>query len=217
MKVICNGCTNANLERETKGRFDHVCPFCRKPIPRSVDEATNNCIKRAEANDPVALKELGLRCGIKGDHENAIKYMKRSAELCNAEAYFFLSNAYLQGIGVKEDEKLMRYFVEEAAIAGHPDARHILGHLEGNDGRFDVGVKHFIIAANQGCEKAIKALKDYYKYGDISKEDLASALRAQQAAVDAMKSPQREAAVGKEALYREIHEFSQSKRVAMSE
>ncbi len=35
---------------------------------------------------------------------------------------------------------------------------------------------------------------DFYKDGDISKEEFAAALRAHQAAVDTTKSPQREAA-----------------------
>ena len=52
-------------------------------------------------------------------------------------------------------------------------------------------MKHWIIAANLGYDESIKALKEAYKGGDVSKEDLAAALRAHQAAVDATKSPQR--------------------------
>jgi hypothetical protein len=55
-------------------------------------------------------------------------------------------------------------------------------------------VKHWVIAANQGHDGAIKELRGEYAKGRISKENFAAALRAHQAAVDATKSPQREAA-----------------------
>ena len=55
-------------------------------------------------------------------------------------------------------------------------------------------MKHFTIAANLGHDESIKALMDNFKDGFVSKDDLAAALRAHQAAADATKSPQREAA-----------------------
>ena len=42
--------------------------------------------------------------------------------------------------------------------------------------------------------ESLRALKECFKRGMVSKEDFAAALRAHQAAVDATKSPQREAA-----------------------
>ena len=56
-------------------------------------------------------------------------------------------------------------------------------------------MKHFIIAAKLGLDDALEALKSCYREGAVSKEDFAAALRGHQAVVDAMKSPQREAAV----------------------
>ena len=58
----------------------------------------------------------------------------------------------------------------------------------------DKAVKHFIIAVNLGLDESIKTLKEFYAKGVVSKEDFAAALRAHQAAVDATKSPQRDAA-----------------------
>jgi ribosomal protein L9 len=60
-------------------------------------------------------------------------------------------------------------------------------------------VKHMIIAANLGSDDSIKALKQGYIHGFISKDDFAAALRAHQAAIDATKSPQREEAARAEA------------------
>jgi hypothetical protein len=56
-------------------------------------------------------------------------------------------------------------------------------------------VRHFIIAANLGDEGSMKVLWAHYSLGNITKEDLESTLRTHKAAIDAMKSAQREAAV----------------------
>ncbi len=58
-------------------------------------------------------------------------------------------------------------------------------------------MKHYMIAAAQGVDDSIEMLMEVFKqqgesYHFLSKEDLATALRAHQAAVDATKSPQRE-------------------------
>ena len=55
-------------------------------------------------------------------------------------------------------------------------------------------MKHWIISAAQGYDTSIKALMIAFKKEYISKEDLATALRAHKAAVDATKSPQRKEA-----------------------
>ena len=55
-------------------------------------------------------------------------------------------------------------------------------------------MKHLIIAANLGCDEALKKVKEGFVAGLVSKEDYAVALRGHQAAVDATKSQQREAA-----------------------
>ena len=81
-----------------------------------------------------------------------------------------------------------------AAIGGHPEARHNLGCLEGENGRMDRAVKHCIIAAKQGMDLSLKRIKDLYKEGLVSEEDFTAALRGYQTAINAMKSPQREEA-----------------------
>jgi TPR repeat protein len=110
------------------------------------------------------------------------------------DAHFRLSNMYRDGKGVEKDNKKLLHHLEEAAIGGDPSARYILGCTEEENGRLDRAVKHFIIAANLGHDRAIVVLKHGFKRGLVSKEVLASALRAHHAAVDATKSPQREEA-----------------------
>ncbi len=57
--LICSGCYYTNQKREIEQRLDPKCPFCRQLLPRSNEEADRNQRKRAEANDPVAVREVG--------------------------------------------------------------------------------------------------------------------------------------------------------------
>jgi TPR repeat protein len=193
-KTICLGCFYTNRERQVEQRLQETCPFCRHPVPASKEEFDRNKMKRVEKNDRVAIRELGTACSIEEDDESAFEYWTKAAELGDVDAQHFLSCSYLAGLGVEKDEKKQVYHAEEAAIAGHPLARHNLAVYEGNNGRIDRAVKHLIIGANLGHDDSIQALKQYYVHGFVSKDDFAAALRAHQAAVDATKSQQREEA-----------------------
>ena len=193
-KLICQGCDYFNKMREEKQRLEQKCPFCRQPSSFTHEKAAKNVMKRVEANDPAAMSQMGKRCYQEGDNEGAYKYLSKAAELGDVEAHNCLSMMYREGHGVERDKKREVYHVEEAAIGGHVTARHNLACDEGTSGRFERAMKHYIIAAKLGNVPSLKTLKEGYAAGIVSKEDFASALRAHQAAVDAMKSPQREAA-----------------------
>ena len=125
------------------------------------------------------------------DFENAFRCWTRAAEEGNIIARFDLAKMYWEGTFVEKDMDVCIYHWEIAAIGGHVDARFNLGKYEWEDGRFGRAVKHWIISASLGEDKSIECLKNCYKEGHVSKDDFARALRAHQAAVDAMKSPQR--------------------------
>ncbi len=190
-KTICKGCQRACEAEES---LEERCSFCRQRIPSTDEETLRNTLKRVEMNDPVAMREYGLERYHKGDHIAAFDLWTKAAGLGEADAHFHLSIMYHRGDGVKKDKKKRIYHLEQAAIAGHPGARHNLGCIEGNDGKIDRAVKHWIIGANLGDDRSLDKLKYCYNKGDVSKEDFAGALRGHQAAVDATKSPQREAA-----------------------
>jgi len=192
-KVVCDGCHYANMIRVTEGKLKFKCPFCRTPIT-SNDEADKQKMKRIEANDPVAMNREGLNQYDKGDYSKAFEYFTKAAELGDVEAHYQLSLLYNDGHGVEKDRGKERHHLEQAAIGGHPRARHNLGCDEEESGNIERAVKHYIIAAKEGYDGSIKPLMEYFKEGFVSKDDLASTLRAHQAAVDATKSPQREAA-----------------------
>jgi TPR repeat protein len=108
-------------------------------------------------------------------------------------AHYVLSVMYQKGEGVEKDDEKELHHLEQAAIGGHVLAIHNLGCEEGNNGRHDRAVKHFIIAANLGDDRSMETLLSCFRKGRVGKEDFASALRAHHAAVDATKSSQREA------------------------
>eukprot|EP00984_Skeletonema_dohrnii_P029816 scaffold20707_cov78-Skeletonema_dohrnii-CCMP3373.AAC.1 len=193
-KLICNGCSYANKEREQNPSLEQTCPFCRHPLPTTKAEVDANEMRRVEANDPVALRNVGIQRCKRGEFMRAFEFLTKAAGLGDARAHYQLSLMYLKGKGVEKDAQKEVYHLEEAAIAGHPTARFNLGSIEWNDGRVERAVKHWIIAAKLGEANSMEILKKGYLEGVLSKEDFAAALRAHQAAVDAMKSPQREAA-----------------------
>ncbi len=191
---ICYGCFHADRLRQVSGSLQRLCPFCRHPVPTTQAESGANTMRRAEANDPTALNKVGTIHYSKGEYDRAFQYWSKAARLGNASAHFNVSILYQDGEGVEKDEKKFMHHLEEASIAGHPGARFNLGLHERKGCSKERAVKHFIIAANLGHDKSVKALKEGYAEGFVSKEDFATALRSYQTAVDAMKSPQRDAA-----------------------
>jgi len=199
-KFICNGCEYANSIYELEGCLQRKCPFCRHPVPDSEEETKRNMMKRVEANDPVAMRQMGGMRRREGDYDGAFEYWSEAAGLGDVGAHYQLSVVYREGLGAEKDKKKELHHLEEAAIGGELNARHNLGCVEGNNGRTERAMKHHIIAANMGHDGSLDALKLCYRDGLISKEVFAAALRGHQTAVDAMKSPQRK--VAEEALQR---------------
>jgi hypothetical protein len=193
-KTICYGCNYTNKVREIEAKLKQRCPFCRHRAPKSYDEFAQSLMKRIEVKDPSAMRVKATRCFCEGDIDRALEYYNVAAELGNMEAHYQLSELYHVGEGVEKDVKKYLYHTEEAAIGGHPDARYALGWVEMNNGSDERAVKHWIIAANLGCDRSVKMLKNVYAKGCIPKDDFAAALRAHQAAVDATQSPHREEA-----------------------
>ncbi len=192
--MICNGCQCANMIREVKSSLNPSCPFCRKAMIETKEERVKQMMRRIKANDPVALSHLAGEEFDEGHFRRAFEYYSKAAELGDVEAHYQLSLMYRDGDGVGKDRGKEMFHAEEAAIGGHPEARHNLGCYEWNNHNFERAVKHWVIAATQGYDRSVKELMHAFKGGFVNKEDLAAALRAHQAAVDATKSPQRKEA-----------------------
>ena len=164
-KVICNGCNYANKMREIELRLEQRCPFCRKALPDTKEEADELRKKRIEANDPFAMCSEGMEQRERGDYIRAFEYFTKAAELGDAQAHSQLANMYLQEHGVEKDTGKYIHHLEEAAIGGHPSARYALGICEYYGGDEERAVKHFIIAAALGLDASIKKLMEGFKEG----------------------------------------------------
>ena len=195
-QMICDGCDYANFLRERELGPERKCPFCRSPKEETPEQELKYRLKRIEANCPAAIRYEALVRSDDGKYDEAFDYFTKAAELGDTEAHYHLAMLYDKGKGVEKDEEKSLKHAETAAIGGNPGARMLLFNLEMKNGRKDRAVKHLDIAANQGSKHAIELLKMMYKNGDgaISKDVLAGALRGYQAALDTMKSPQRDAA-----------------------
>ena len=187
---ICNGCEYVHhiINKQEN------CPFCREPVPDNDEEIDRRKMKRVEANDPLELSLMGVERRREGDYDTACEYFTKAAELGDMEAHNELGVMYGKGEGVEKDEEKAVFHYEMSAIGGQPDARYNLGYIEERKGNMERAVKHFIIAANLGDAGSMKELWKHYSDENIAKDDLEATLRAHQAAIDAMKSPQREAA-----------------------
>ena len=188
-KTICDGCDYAH-DRSNGG---DNCPFCREPDPDDED-FERRLMKRVKVNDPVALLHKGIDCYIERDYTTAFKYWTKAAELGNVDSHANLGGMYEEGEGVEKDEEKAAYHWEIAAMGGHPWARHNLACHEEVNGNIERSVKHLIIAASLGYDESMKALWKHYSDGNITKKGLEATLRTHKAALDAMKSSQRDAA-----------------------
>mmetsp|Transcript_12357 Transcript_12357/g.20357 ORF Transcript_12357/g.20357 Transcript_12357/m.20357 type:complete len:312 (+) Transcript_12357:123-1058(+) len=197
-KFICEGCNHQHFIREMEARNRlPKCPFCREPTPTGDVNGglTKQIMKRAKADDPEAMCQMGGDSEEGKDYIGAFEWYTKAAELGHAEAHSRLAFMYHEGLGVERDSGKFIHHLEEAAIGGDPEARYHLGAYEWNNkNNAERAVKHWIIAAKQGHDGSIKALMEGFREGFVSKDDLAAALRAHQAAVNTTKSPQREAA-----------------------
>ncbi len=135
-----------------------TCIFCRQEVAkRGTHEET---MKRVEANDPVALVHVGKNFASKGEYAEVFRFC--CADLGSGSAQQNLSVLYCEGKHLAANERRAIYHLEEAAIAGQPDARFNLGLLEWDEGCKERAVKHFIIVANLGDDESVQMLKHVY-------------------------------------------------------
>ena len=195
-KIICSGCIHAMLLRD--GGVG-LCPFCRTPAPKSDEEAVDQYTKRVEVDDAEGIRNLGC-CyssgshGLPQDHAKAFELYHQAAELGNKTSYYCIGIAYLNGDGVERDEKKAKHCFELAAMGGLATARYNLGAFEVRNRNVDRALKHSMFAAGDGLKESLNAIKHMFMHGVATKDDYAKALRAYQAYLVEIKSPQRDEA-----------------------
>jgi TPR repeat protein len=102
---------------------------------------------------------------------------------------------YSEGDGVEEDTtKQKMYHLEQALIAGHPEARYNLGMHERGKLSMERAMKHFIIAANNGHDLSMKKMvRKGYETGLCHQNRLCLCSSRTSGSLDATKSPPRDA------------------------
>ncbi len=192
--LICDGCAFTNQMKDERSVMNPLCPYCREPYVETAAEAERNIRKRIKAGDPKAIRNKGVEAKMVQNYGVALELLTKASKLGDIVAHHLLGNMYAIGEGVEIDKKKGVYHWEEAAIGGHPDARYNLGATNAQQCKFEKAIKHFMIAASLGHDKAVETLKEWYGFGTVTKADFATALRAHQAFVNSTKSPEREAA-----------------------
>ena len=208
--MICTGCVEENKawikkqnEKNPGKKVALTCPLCRE-LPPSSDGYIRWIEARALKNDHIALRNLGSissqgNRGLPKDHLKALDCWIRAAELGSAEACGCIGISYREGNGVAVDKKRSALFYRVGALRGDIVARHYIGSLEYDSGNHEIGIRHWKIAAEAGCQPSLEALKAIYNSGGkvpgkefISKECMDSLYRVCHDAQEEVKSEERE-------------------------
>ena len=149
-------------------------------------------MKRAEANDPGAICQLGCyNYHLLQDRDKAMELWKQAVELGSIRAHFSLSTIY----HARGDSKKEKFHYEAAAMAGHEAARYNLGCMEYKSGNMGRAVKHWTIAASAGSHHAMKNLLIAFNQGSTSRATIDATLTAYNTSCVEMRSEARDAAL----------------------
>ena len=217
-EVICHGCIIAqrrtlvigtNVKKPIAGskgeqlefimmmgsELPKVCPFCRAKAPTNSKEHLKRLWKRIdEYSDPKAMNKMGVdymkgECGLSKNLKRAEELLKRSYDLGNPCAAYNLSLLYSDHV---PDEARMIPYAEEGVSRGNLKCTNILGIRAAESDNQEEAKRQFMTAACSGDEMAMQNIMLCYRKKWLSKEDLATTLRAHKAANDNAKSEARE-------------------------
>jgi len=194
-KILCCGCAHAHSVAAADTER-YKCVFCRTEATSSGEEQIERMKKRVEANDAMAMYNLGTcyqlgTMGLRQDYAKALELFHKSAKLGNHHAHHNLSLFYRKGGIVEKDSRKATYHGQLAAMAGNAHARHNLGWDESNAGNMDRAFKHLMILANDGHDSSMKSVQEGYKRGFVTKDDYAKTIRAYGNSIAEMKSDDR--------------------------
>ena len=119
--------------------------------------------------------------------------------LQSADACAHIGCGYKKGIGgLSVNKERTALFRRIGALRGDIYSRNNIGRIEYDLGNHEIGIRHWKIAAEAGCQRSLDALKDVYNNEKepgkefITKEDLGLAYRACHGAQMEVKSEERE-------------------------
>jgi len=152
--AICDSCAK-------KADFTQ-CPLCRTPEANDDFEHLARIRRHVENEVPDAIKVLGdfYRHGLNGlvvNTKKAAKIYKRGVQLGNLASMLNLGCLYINGDGVKHDEKKATQLWTMAADRGDAVSQYYLGRLAESSGRIDEAKRWYGLAASQGYRCAANA------------------------------------------------------------
>ena len=219
-EVICTGCLIAqrrtliigtNVKKPIAGSKEEelefmtilaseqviVCPFCRAKEPSNPKEHLKMLWERIdEYKDPKAMVLLGdgYLKGVHGLSKNLKKSEKsyqQAYDLGDHTAAYAMANLYTEEI---PDQARMIKYLEEGVKRNNASCMNNLAVRASEFGNHEKSKRLYMMAARSGDEMAMNNLmKKYRTPGSVvSKDDLATTLRAHKAVHDAEKSEPRE-------------------------
>ena len=168
-KLICAGC-DGRMEEKGK-KLASACPNCREPNSNDLNDYYRQVEARASKNDLIALKTLGayFAGGLNGFPKDDLKALDcwiRAVELGSPETCAQIAMSYSSGRGgVNKDMERKELFFTVGALRGSIFARHEIGISEYESGNFEIGIRHWKIAAEAGMQQSIDMLKKIYNSG----------------------------------------------------
>uniref|UniRef100_A0A7S0AVC8 RING-type domain-containing protein n=1 Tax=Minutocellus polymorphus TaxID=265543 RepID=A0A7S0AVC8_9STRA len=207
-KIICAGCYKENEEfvekqnEQKKKPTILTCPFCRAPAPFS-EEYVRRLEARASQNDPNALHCLASVYlngdGVPKDELRGLDFYIRAIEHGSAAACNRIAYHYHTALMLPVNKNRCDIFQRVGALRGCIIARHCIGVDEYNSGNHEVGIRHWKVAAEAGCQISLDALKKIFNADGkrpgkmfISKDYMDRVYRACHEAQEEVKSEERE-------------------------
>ena len=132
-----------------------------------------------------AITELGRRymeggCGIKMDYRSGLQWLKNASEAGDAEANYWIGEAYEQGRGVATDQRESTKWFLKGAQLGDPYSQNMLAInlAEGNGAPKDTrqAIEWFRKSAEQGNDEAACNLALHHMRGEGVEKDYVAAL-----------------------------------------
>ena len=213
-KIICASCRfeiwraelakNVTADNRTEmpseeelNAMKQSCAFCRTARPQTVEEDIERFEKRISEGDGIAASNLGTSYligvlneshDLPKDEVKGLKYLHLAADdLGSPQAMAELGSIYL-----RRDDAKAREYLERAVRLGYVNARCLLGTLEMLEGKPDLALRHWTLAANAGDPSSVKQIWKAFSKGLIAKTDLENLLRTHKKACDDMNSEERE-------------------------
>lgn len=147
-------------------------------VEKNDEQALSYYLKAAEQGFEKAqlkLLEQGSLYDRNGNPAKAIDWYNKVANQGNAEAQYRLGKMYLDGKGVKQDDKQATNWFEKAAKKDHPQSQSQLGdmYLKGKRVEQDYGkaFSYFMQAAKHGLADGQNGVGFMYLYGLGTKQD----------------------------------------------